>query len=131
MPPTFLIDLARVRRNCEILAGIKRRSGCRIVHALKAFALPAAFPLLRQYLDGCCASGPWEARLAAEFFGGHILTCSPAYTHADLDTLLPLTHHLDFNSPGQWERFRTRVTSHPRFRSGELRCGLRVPMQEG
>jgi len=109
-----------------VLADVRRRSGCRIVHALKAFAVPAVFPVLREYLDGCCASGPWEARLAAEFFGGHILTCGPAYSDEDLETLLAVTHHLDFNSVGQWERFRRRVMGHPRFRSGELRCGLRV-----
>jgi carboxynorspermidine decarboxylase len=124
--PAFIIDLEKIQANCEILAGIKAAGACRIVHALKAFALPQAFPVMREHLDGCCASGPWEAELAHQHFGGRILTCSPAYTPADVETLLPLTHHLDFNSPGQWERFAPLVRAHPRFQSGELRCGLRI-----
>ncbi|NIP96127.1 MAG: carboxynorspermidine decarboxylase, partial [Akkermansiaceae bacterium] len=70
--PAYLIDLATVRANCGVLADLKRQSGCRIVHALKAFALPQVFPLLREALDGCCASGLWEAELAHEFFGGDL-----------------------------------------------------------
>jgi carboxynorspermidine decarboxylase len=124
--PAFVIDVARIRANCAILQRLRAETGCRIVHALKAFALPQVFPLLRAYLDGCCASGPWEARLAHEHFGGEILTCAPAYQESDIEELLPITSHLDFNSPGQWIRFREAVTAHPRYRSGELRCGLRV-----
>ena len=124
--PAFIIDLARIRANCEILAGIRETSGCRVAHALKAFAMPRALPVLAEYLDGCCASGPWEASLAHAHFGKEILTCAPAYTEPDIGALLPITHHLDFNSPQQWSRFRRQVTAHPRFRSGALKCGLRV-----
>ena len=127
--PTFLVDLAQVRANCEILAEIREQAGCRIVHALKAFSLPQAFPTMRPHLDGCCASGPWEARLAHEEFGGAVLTCAPAYTEADLRELLEISTHLDFNSPGQWHAFRDQVVAHPRFQSGELRCGLRINPQ--
>ncbi len=123
--PAYVIDLGVIRANCEVLAEIKRRSGCQIVHALKAFAVPQVFPLLREYLDGCCASGRWEAQLAHEFFGGHIVTCGPAYTEADLG-LLAISSRLDFNSVRQWEAWRDRIADHPRFRSGDLRCGLRI-----
>lgn len=124
--PAFIIDLEKLAANCALLAEVKAAASCRIVHALKAFALPQAFPVMQEHLDGCCASGPWEAQLAHQHFGKHILTCAPAYTSADLDTLLPLSSHLDFNSPGQWNRFRDQVMAHPRFQSGELRCGLRI-----
>ena len=120
--PAFIIDLARIRANCEILAAIRDASGCHIAHALKAFAMPQVLPILAESLDGCCASGPWEAALAHAHFGKQILTCAPAYTPADIDALLPITHHLDFNSPGQWTRFRDQVASHPRYQSGDLRC---------
>lgn len=123
--PAYLIDLATIRENCEILAEIKRRSGCKIVHALKAFALPSVFPLMREYLDGACASGLWEAQLASEYFGGALLTCGPAYRNHDT-SLLEISTHLDFNSFGHWMQWRDRVREHPRFRSGELQCGLRI-----
>ena len=124
--PAVSIDLAKIRANCEILSAVKTASGCHIAHALKAFAMPQILPILAEYLDACCASGPWEAALAHAHFGKDILTCSPAYTAADIKALLPITHHLDFNSPGQWTRYRDQVTAHPRFQSGELRCGLRI-----
>ena len=123
--PAYVIDLGVVRRNCEILARIKSESGCRIVHALKAFALPQVFPLLRRYLDGCCASGLWEARLAREFFGPTVLTCGPAYRENDRD-LFELSSHLDFNSLNHWGHWREYALSHPRHLSGALRFGLRV-----
>ena len=38
-------------------AQIKRETGCKVLLATKAFALPAAFPLMRDVLDGTTASG--------------------------------------------------------------------------
>lgn len=126
--PAYHIDLATIRRNCEILAQVKDTTGCRIVHALKAFALPQAFPLLRSYLDGCCASGLWEAQLASEFFGGALLTCGPAYRDSDAP-LLDLSSHLDFNSLSHWQHWRERALAHPRYQSGDLHFGLRINPQ--
>jgi carboxynorspermidine decarboxylase len=124
--PCFVIDQAAVRRNLEILRDVREASGCRIVLAQKAFSLWHLYPTIKEYLDGACASGPWEAQLAHSYLGGAILTCAPAYTAQDIEELLPISHHLDFNSPGQWARFRDQVTGHPRFWNGELQCGLRV-----
>lgn len=121
----YVIDLAKVRANLEILAEIRERTGCRIVHALKAFALPQVLPLFRKHLDGCCASGLWEAQLADEFFGGALLTCGPAYAAADA-TIFDLSTHVDFNSLSHWHHWRDRVLAHPRYQSGSLHCGLRI-----
>ena len=54
--PVFIVDEERIRKNCEVLASVKERSGCRILLALKGFALWPLFPLIREYLDGVCAS---------------------------------------------------------------------------
>jgi len=122
----FVLSIAALRRNSHVLSAIRERGDARVVLALKGFACWKTFPYLRDDLDGCCASGLWEARLSHEHFGKHTLTYSPAYTAAEIDALLEFTHHLDFNSLPQWRRFRERVTAHPRFRAGELHCGLRV-----
>jgi len=122
----FVISIPALQRNAAILAGVKAAAGCHLVLALKGFACWKAFPYLRDDLDGCCASGLWEARLAREHFGKHIVTYSPAYDETDVAALCEFTHHLDFNSLSQWFRFRQQVLAHPRFNSGELRCGLRV-----
>lgn len=125
----FLISLAALKRNTTILRQVKDAAGCRLVIALKGFACWPTFPYLRDDLDGCCASGLWEARLAHEHFGKHILTYSPAYEDADIAALCEFTHHLDFNSLSQWQRFRDRIMAHPRFTSGQLQCGLRINPQ--
>jgi len=122
----FVISLPALQRNTAILREVKEAAGCQLVLALKGFACWKTFPYLRDDLDGCCASGLWEARLAREHFQKHIITYSPAYDEADVSALCEFTHHLDFNSLSQWQRFREQVLAHPRFRSGNLLCGLRV-----
>jgi carboxynorspermidine decarboxylase len=122
----FVISLAALQRNTAILRDVKEAAGCRLVLALKGFSCWKAFSYLRGDLDGCCASGLWEAQLARDHFQKLVVTYSPAYDQADITALCEFTHHLDFNSLSQWFRFREQVMAHPRFRRGEFRCGLRV-----
>jgi carboxynorspermidine decarboxylase len=122
----FVISTTALQKNAAILREVKDAAGCHLVLALKGFACWKAFPFLRDDLDGCCASGLWEAFLARDYFKKHIITYSPAYDEGDVTELCEFTHHLDFNSLSQWYRFREQVMAHPRFLSGELLCGLRV-----
>lgn len=124
--PMFVISIAALKRNTAILRELKQRAGCRIVLALKGFACWKAFPYIRDDLDGCCASGLWEAALAHEYFQKAILTYSPVYDDQDIADLCQFTHHLDFNSLNQWQHYQKRVMNHPRYQAGELRCGLRI-----
>ena len=122
----FVISIAALQRNAAILREVKEAAGCHVVLALKGFACWKAFEYLREDLDGCCASGLWEALLARDHFHKQVVTYSPAYDEADVAALCEFTHHLDFNSLSQWFRFRAQVMAHPRFQRGELHCGLRV-----
>lgn len=122
----FVISTAALRRNTAILREVKEAAGCHLVLALKGFSCWKAFPHIRDDLDGCCASGLWEARLARDYFQKHVITYSPAYDEADIAELCEFTDHLDFNSLSQWFRFREMVMAHPRFKSGAMLCGLRV-----
>jgi carboxynorspermidine decarboxylase len=122
----FLISIPALQRNTDILREVADQAGCKIILALKGFSCWKAFPYFKKNLDGCCASGLWEAKLAQEHFGKHIITYSPAYDDDDIDQLLEFTHHLDFNSLSQWFRFREKIFAHPRFISGEVICGLRI-----
>lgn len=126
---SYVISIAALKRNAAILRETADAAGCKLVLALKGFSCWKAFPYLRDDLDGCCASGLWEALLARDHFGKHILTYSPAYREEEIRQLCEFTDHLDFNSLSQWFRFRDQVTSHPRFLRGELLCGLRVNPQ--
>lgn len=122
----FVISLAALKRNTAVLRELKEAADCHLVLALKGFACWRTFPHIRGDLDGCCASGLWEASLARDHFGKHVITYSPAYDDADIAGLCGFTDHLDFNSLSQWHRYRDRVMDHPRFRSGALQCGLRI-----
>lgn len=122
----FVVSIAALKRNTAILREVKEAADCKLVLALKGFSCWKAFPFIQDDLDGCCASGLWEARLAHDHFKKHVVTYSPAYDEADIAALCDFTHHLDFNSLSQWFRFRETIMAHPRFQNGELHCGLRV-----
>lgn len=130
LPPlpvaSFVVSIAALRRNTALLRETADAAGCKIVLALKGFSCWKAFPHFRDHLDGCCASGLWEAMLARDYFGKHVVTYSPAYQEEEIRQLCEFTHHLDFNSLSQWFHFRDIVMAHPRFKNGELRCGLRI-----
>jgi carboxynorspermidine decarboxylase len=117
-----VVDTCALERNLEILATVQQRTGCRILLALKGFALFPVFPLIRSYLSGVCASSPDEARLGREEFGGEVHGHAPAYSEDDFAILVDNCDHLVFNSFSQWHRFRSRVEAHP----SRVSCGLRV-----
>ncbi|OAN99501.1 carboxynorspermidine decarboxylase [Sphingomonadales bacterium EhC05] len=105
--PAFVVDEAAVRRNLECLAEIKSRSGAKILLALKAFSMWSLAPLIDEFLDGYCASGLWEARLAKDHFNGPVSSYSPAYKADDLRELCAISQHLTFNNPKQIERWKS------------------------
>lgn len=120
--PCTVVDLAVLRRNLEILARVRQQADCTVLLALKGFAMFSTFALCRRYLDGVCASGPLEARLGAEHFGGQVHVYAPAYSQQDIDEVVRHADHVIFNSFAQWRRFGPRVAAAPR----EIQCGLRV-----
>ena len=117
--PYFLVDEARIRRNCEVLASVKERTGCKVLLALKGFACWPLFPMIGTYLDGVCASSPWEARLGREQFGREVHAFAAAYSDADFAELLTLCDEIDFNSFAQFRKFQT-------LERGETKLGLRI-----
>ncbi len=120
--PCYLISEDVVQRNCELLDRVQQRTGASILLALKAFALPATFPLIRNYLQGVCASGPIEARLGREEFGREVHTCAPAYTSAQMKRVIRYSDHVIFNTISQWHTHREAVQ-----RAGsDIKVGLRV-----
>jgi carboxynorspermidine decarboxylase len=123
--PAFVVDLSRLRRNLEHLRTVKQRAGCKILLAQKGFAMWATYPIISQYLDGTCSSGPWEAMLAREKFPGEFHVYSPAFTAEDIDEILPFADHVSFNSLRQWRTYRERLAQSGR----RIECALRVNPQ--
>ncbi|MEW6667613.1 MAG: carboxynorspermidine decarboxylase [Thermodesulfobacteriota bacterium] len=124
--PAFVVDEGLLRHNLRILADVKRHTGCRILLALKAFAMFSVFPLLREALDGVCASSPHEARLGREEFGGEVHTFAAAYSEGDILDLAETTDHLVFNSFDQLTRFRDLALQKAQGFGRNLHFGLRI-----
>jgi carboxynorspermidine decarboxylase len=96
--PAYVLDLRLLEDNLRILSGVQSAAGCRILLALKAFALWKAFPMVGRYLAGASASSLSEARLASEYLGGELHVCAPAYPPKDFPEILTLADHVVFNS---------------------------------
>jgi len=108
--PYYLCDEKLLENNLKILDDVQKRSGAKIILALKGFAMFSTFPLVSKYLKGCTASGLYEARLAKEEFNRHniqaeIHTYSPAFKEEEIEEIAKLSNHIVFNSPNQLDKF--------------------------
>ncbi|MTI16273.1 carboxynorspermidine decarboxylase [Rhodobacteraceae bacterium RKSG542] len=123
--PCFVVDEAAIRRNLQVLKDVGDRSGAHILSALKAFSMFALAPVVREYLQGTCASGIYEARLGREKYGGEVATFCAGYKAEDIDEIIALSDHLIFNSPTQKDRFLPNVRASGR----DIQVGLRINPQ--
>jgi carboxynorspermidine decarboxylase len=119
--PVYVLDEAALKRNLATAARIKKEAGCKILLATKAFALPAAFPLMRETLDGTTASGEYEARLGHEEFGKEVHVYSPAYFPGEIERLTKIAKHIYFNSPDQIHHYLPILKKAP-----GIKIGLRI-----
>ena len=124
--PAFVVDQGLLADNLAILAQVKAATGCKILLALKCFAMFSVFPLLRQTLDGVCCSSPHEARLGREEFGREVHSFAAAYSEHDIEQLAATCDHLVFNSFAQWQRFRALAEDKARAAGRSLEFGLRI-----
>ena len=120
--PCYVISKDAVEQNCRILQQVMEQSGARILLALKAFALPALFPLISGYLHGVCASGPIEARLGREDFGREVHTYAPAFNPAQMERVARYSDYVIFNSISQWQAHQAALEQA----GHDIRAGLRV-----
>ena len=116
--PAYILEEKKLRENLELLSYIQAQSGAKILLALKGFAFRASFPLIKEYLHGCCASGLHEAKLASEM-GKEVHTYSPAFKEEEIEEIIDLSHHLVFNSFAQWQKYKDKAY-------GSVSCGLRI-----
>ncbi|THB74182.1 MAG: carboxynorspermidine decarboxylase [Desulfobacteraceae bacterium] len=124
--PGFVVDERLLGQNLSILSRLKERTGCRILLALKCFAMFRTFGQLKTVLDGVCASSPHEARLGRESFGKEVHTFAAAYSESDILDLCRTTDHLVFNSFDQMSRFEPVVMKASADLKRAIRFGLRI-----
>ena len=124
--PSYVIDEGLLKENLETLASVKERACCKILLALKCFAMHAVFPLLAEKLDGICASSPHEARLGREEFGREVHTFAAGYSEADIRDLCETSDHIVFNSFAQLNRFRPLVRKLAAENGREIELAVRI-----
>ncbi|WQV87768.1 carboxynorspermidine decarboxylase [Helicobacter pylori] len=112
--PCYVLESERLEKNAKILEIVRQQSGAKILLALKGYAFWREFGILRQKLNGCCASGLYEAKLAFEEFGGResqkeICVYSPAFKEAEMNAILPLATSIIFNSFYQYATYKDRI----------------------
>lgn len=118
--PCTIIDLKKLRQNCEILKSVIDRTNCEILLALKGYSTFSTFDLVSKYLTGVTASSVNETQLGHEEFDGELHCYFPAYSQEDMDFIIPLADHIVFNSCTQWDRFKDQVAGT------NISCGLRL-----
>ena len=124
--PAFVVDEGLLVDNLTVLGRVKARTGCRILLALKCFAMFRVFPLLAEVLDGVCCSSPHEAQLGREEFGREVHSFAAAYSAADIEALALTSDHLVFNSFAQKERFMPLARQRAAAVHRRLEFGLRI-----
>jgi len=123
--PTYLVSLEKLEKNLKILNQVEKRTGARILMALKSFSMYSTFPLIKRYLSGSEASSVNEARLGYEKFGKELHIFSPSYTDSNIKEYIKYGDHIVFNSFSQWNKFKKKIHNSTR----KISCGMRVNVE--
>nr|WP_236075347.1 carboxynorspermidine decarboxylase [Mariprofundus sp. EBB-1] len=118
--PCYVLEEEKLIANLELLKRVQEESGCKIILALKGFAMWSTFDLIKDYLPGCTASSLYELKLSNEQFGRENHIYSAAFREDEFDEICCMAGHIVFNSMNQWHQFSQRAID-----SG-ISCGLRV-----
>lgn len=120
--PAYVVDIRLLRKNLEKAAYIRKKTGCKILLATKAFALPAIFPFMATYLDGTTANGFFQAKMGKKYFGKEVHVFSQTFTRKTMEGILPLADCIYFNSADQLRHFLPMI----RKRKGNKKVGIRI-----
>lgn len=121
--PCYIVDERLLRKNLEVLDYVQKRTGCKILLALKGFSMTSMLPIVGEYLYGVTSSSLHEARLGYENMGKEVHAYAPAFLENEFDELTKYTDHLVFNSFTQWEKYKDKIKS---ISNKKITCGLRI-----
>ena len=115
--PCYVFSQTAIEKNMARASLLQKQTDCRILLALKGFAVWRLAEYFRPALYGVSASSLYEARLGTEEFGGEVHVYAPAYRPQEFARIKKYASHMVFNSQAQWEKFG-KNTKH--------NCGIRV-----
>lgn len=127
--PCFIIQKDKLIKNLEILKSVKERTGCKILLAQKCFSMYSLYPIIGQYVDGCTASGLFEAKLGREEMNKENHVFSPAYREDEIDEIIELCDDIVFNSFKQLLKYGIKVKN--KGKGIGLRLNPQISTQEG
>ena len=107
--PCYLFSEEAVQKNLSLAWQIQQDTGCKILLALKSFAVWRLFDYFSEVLPGTTASSVYEARLGAEEFGGEVHAYAPAWRPDDFTAVAALASHIVFNSRAQWQQYHQQA----------------------
>ena len=120
--PCYIVSEDRLEYNLRILDKVQKKTGVKILMALKCFSMYSVFPLIKKYLAGTEVSSVNEARLGHEEYGKETHVFSPSYTDNNIKEYIKYGDHLVFNSFSQWNKFKKVIKSSKK----KISCGIRV-----
>ena len=120
--PCFIVDKKLITDNLKILDFVQKKADCKILLALKAYAMYSTFPMIKKYLSGVCAGSLYEARLGKEEFGKEVHTYSPAFKEEEFSEILRYSDYIIFNSFSQYEKYASCIKSSEK----KVKIGIRT-----
>src|SRR5258708_7766482 len=121
--PYFVVSETRLLTNLQRIDGLRKRSGAKVVLALKCLSAWGLFHLMRPYLDATTSSSVYEARLGCETFGGETHAYSVGFSAEDILEVDGIADKVIFNSVSQ---YRAHAPQLRRCRSIGLRINPEV-----
>lgn len=121
--PCYVVDRRLLQRNLDVLKYVQQQTGCKILLALKGFAMHSLFSEISKVLYGITASGLFEARLGYEKMRKEVHTFSPAYKEDEFDDIMLYSDHIIFNSIAQYEKFKPYIDLNI---DKTIECGIRI-----
>ncbi len=118
--PCYVIDEAALVRNLQILQGVEKRTGAKILLAQKCFSNFALYPLIGKYISGTTASGLFEAKLGAEEMQKENHVFSPAFRAEEFEEICSICDHIVFNSFAQKDKWIKTAQKYG------VSCGIRI-----
>lgn len=104
--PAYVVDERLLIKNLELLDMIQKKSGAKILLALKGFSMFSEFPLIGKYLEGITSSGINEALLGRKHMNKEVHIYSPAFKSNEIEVIANTCDHVVFNSSNQIKMFR-------------------------
>jgi carboxynorspermidine decarboxylase len=122
--PAFVFDERPMLATAKLVDQLRRKTGIRVLYAVKAMSVLDVMRRLSSYVDGFTVASLFDARLAREVVGqdGFVSICTPGFAEREMAEIGDLCNHVVLNSLGHLERFRHRL-------DGRTRIGLRINPQ--